>query len=201
MNRIPVATIVLLSLAAFASAASLRVMDPLLPRLAAEFGAGLGSVAHVITGFAVAYGALQMVFGPLGDRFGKLRVISIACAAAALATSACAFTTSLDALVVARILAGACCASVIPLSMAWIGDAVPYERRQPVLARFLVGQILGLAAGSASSGFAAEQAWWQWPFLAIGAWFASISAWLWFAEARHERVIASEGSHLVHDLG
>jgi predicted MFS family arabinose efflux permease len=201
LSQTPVATIALLSLAAFASAASLRVMDPLLPRLATEFNAGLGGVAHVITGFAIAYGVLQMVFGPLGDRFGKLRVISIACAAAALATSACAFTTSLDALVLARIVAGACCASVIPLAMAWIGDVVSYERRQPVLARFLVGQILGLAAGSASSGFAAEQAFWQWPFLAIGAWFAAISAWLWLAAARHERVAPSARNHLAHDLG
>jgi len=201
LTRTPVATIALLSLAAFASAASLRVMDPLLPRLASEFGAGLGSVANVITGFAVAYGALQMVFGPLGDRFGKLRVISIACAAAAIATTACAFATSLHALVFTRVIAGACCASVIPLAMAWIGDVVSYERRQPVLARFLVGQILGLAAGSAAAGFAAEQAYWQWPFLAIGGWFAAISAWLWFAEARHERVARPEGSHLVRDLG
>lgn len=201
MTRTPVATIVLLSLAAFGSAASLRVMDPLLPRLASEFNAGLGSVAHVITGFAISYGVLQMVFGPLGDRFGKLRVIAIACAASALATTACAFATSLDALVWTRVLAGACCASVIPLAMAWIGDSVAYERRQPVLARFLVGQILGLGAGAASAGFAAEQTYWQWPFLAIGAWFAFISAWLWFAEARHEKVPPSEGSHLVHDLG
>ena len=127
MTKTPVATIVLLALAAFGSAASLRVMDPLLPRLAEEFNAGLGSVAHVITGFAISYGVLQMVFGPLGDRFGKLRVISIACAAAAVATSACAFAPTLEALVWSRVLAGACCASVIPLAMAWIGDSVAYS--------------------------------------------------------------------------
>ena len=44
-------------------------------------------------------------------------------------------------------LTGATAAAVIPLSMAWIGDNVPYERRQPVLARFLIGQITGFSLG------------------------------------------------------
>ena len=50
-----------------------------------------------------------------------------------------------DALRLARVLAGATAAAVIPLSMAWIGDVVDYERRQPVLARFLIGQLRTLA--------------------------------------------------------
>ena len=41
------------------------------------------------------------------------------------------------ALLGARLAAGASAAAVIPLAMAWIGDVVPYERRQPVLARMV----------------------------------------------------------------
>ena len=127
----------------------MRVTDALLPRLASDFQVGIGRAAAVVTAFAVAYGLMQVLFGPLGDRFGKLRVISVSAAAAALATLACQLAPGFEGLLVARIFAGAFCGSIIPLSMAWIGDVVPYEKRQPILARFLLGQILGLASGTA----------------------------------------------------
>jgi MFS family permease len=73
---IPRAAIFALSLAAFGSGMSLRLTDPQLPRLAAEFGVSLASASYVITCFSVAYGFSQLFFGPLGDRFGKYLVIA-----------------------------------------------------------------------------------------------------------------------------
>src|SRR3974390_1197642 len=101
--------IILLALASFASAASLRVTDAMLPRLANEFHVGLDHASSVITGFAVAYGLMQVLFGPLGDRFGKLRVVAWASAVAALATMWCLFAPGLQQLLIGRILAGAFC--------------------------------------------------------------------------------------------
>lgn len=43
--------------------------------------------------------------------------------------------------------------AIVPLAMAWIGDVVPYERRQPVLARFLIGHMLGIAASTSAAGW------------------------------------------------
>lgn len=168
-------TIFLLALAAFASAASMRVTDAMLPRIAADFDVGIAGAAAVITGFAIAYGVMQMVFGPLGDRYGKLRVIALASGAAAAASAACFFAGEFAALVAARAIAGGFCACIIPLAMAWIGDNVDYRDRQPVLARFLLGQILGFAAGAAVGGFAAEDPAWRWPFAALAAWFTVAS--------------------------
>jgi predicted MFS family arabinose efflux permease len=171
-------TIFLLSLAAFASTASMRVTDALLPRLSNEFGVGIATASAVITGFTVAYGAMQLLFGPLGDRYGKLRVIGVAGAVAAVATLACFLAPGFDALVASRLIAGAFCGAIIPLSMAWIGDVVPYEDRQPVLARFLLGQVLGIAGGISAGGFAAEHASWRWPFAAIAVWLGVSAALL-----------------------
>jgi predicted MFS family arabinose efflux permease len=61
-----------LSFAAFASAASTRVADPLLPRFDAEFAIGVGTAAQVVTAFSIAYGALQAFYGPIGDRFRQV---------------------------------------------------------------------------------------------------------------------------------
>ena len=175
---LPRGAIVALSAAAFGSGMSLRVMDAMLPRLASEFSLTLGSAASVITVFAVAYGMAQLLFGPLGDRFGKYRVVALGCLACALTTVGCALAPSFSLLLLARTMAGATAASIIPLSMAWIGDVVAYDLRQSVLARFLIGQILGLSGGVALGGFAADHLDWRTPFLLIALVFFLIAVWL-----------------------
>lgn len=181
---LPFGAITALSVAAFASGISLRVTDALLPRLASEFSLTLGQAAYVITAFAVAYGLAQLLFGPLGDRFGKYRVIAWGCIACAFTTTACALVASFNWLVVARTAAGATAASVIPLSMAWIGDVIPYERRQPILARFLIGQILGISTGVFFGGYAVDHLHWRTPFAVIALVFFAIGSLLLVLNSR-----------------
>ena len=170
--------ILLLALVAFGSAMSMRVMDAAIPQLTIDFGVGIRDAANVVTVFAIAYGCLQLVFGPAGDRFGKLRVILYACAGASFASAACALAPTFTVLLVARAAAGAMMAAMIPLSMAWIGDNIPYEERQPILARFLVGQISGLALGQAVGGVATDFASWRMPFWFLAVWFVAMAALL-----------------------
>ena len=172
---LPVLAIAGLALAALASGVSMRLADPLLPRLAREFDVSLGQASQVITVFAVAYGVAQLLFGPLGDRFGKYRVIGWACAASALTSLACGLSQGLAGLMAARLAAGATAAAVIPLAMAWIGDVVPYARRQPVLARFLIGQIAGFALGVWLGGYAAEHLDWRLPFFIVAGLYAAVA--------------------------
>ena len=120
-SAVPVAAIFALSFAAFASAASLRVTDPSLTRIAGEYAVTLAVASYVITAYALAYGVLQIVFGPAGDRFGKVRVVAWACAASTVTALMCAAAPNLVLLFVARALSGAAAAAIIPLSMAWIG--------------------------------------------------------------------------------
>jgi predicted MFS family arabinose efflux permease len=180
----PVLAIVGLALAALASGISLRVTDALLPRLATEFSISVGQASQVITAFAVAYGLSQLIFGPLGDRYGKYRVIAWACVASSFTSLLCALAPSHSALLAARLVAGTTAAAIIPLSMAWIGDAVPYERRQPVLARFLIGQISGFAIGVWLGGYAAEHLPWRTPFFVMAAFFLVVAFTLHAVRAR-----------------
>jgi predicted MFS family arabinose efflux permease len=171
-SAVPIAAIFALSFAAFASAASLRVTDPSLTRIAGEYAVTLAVASYVITSYALAYGVLQIVFGPAGDRFGKVRVVAWACAASTATALMCAAAPNLVLLLVARALSGAAAAAIIPLSMAWIGDVIPYQRRQPVLARFLTGQILGVASGGLLGGLAADYIGWRMAFVFLAAWYA-----------------------------
>ncbi len=170
--------IIALALGAFGSGMSMRVADPMLVRLADEFDITIAVASWVVTVFGFAYGVSQLLFGPLGDRYGKVRVVAHGCAACSLTALLCGLMPDFDALLMARALAGAMAASIIPLSMAWIGDVVPYEHRQPVLAKFLIGQILGLSAGVVIGGLSADYAGWRFPFFLIAVWFAATSVFL-----------------------
>ncbi|KAA0010231.1 MFS transporter [Billgrantia pellis] len=156
----PRLVILLLALAGFASMASMRVTDAMLPALSQAFARPLADVAQNITLFAIAYGVLQLCYGPLGDRFGTLRVIGLATLACAVGALGSALADSLPALLLFRTLNGATAAAIIPLSMAWVGDNVPYERRQVALAHMLSGAVMGLISGQVAGGFLADTLGW-----------------------------------------
>ncbi len=159
--------------------ASARVCDSMLPILASELGGSVSSVSQVIASFALAYGLSQLLYGPLGDRYGKLRVILFACAAATIGAAACAFSQSLTALTWARFLAGATAAGVIPLAIAWIGDSVPYAQRQAVMARFMAGTLTGLILGQILGGIASDTVGWRGAFWIIAAIYALSATRIW----------------------
>ena len=56
-------------------------------REGSEVGWRRRPAARAVTAFAVAYGVLQMFFGPVGDRYGKYRVVSVATVACALGSA------------------------------------------------------------------------------------------------------------------
>jgi len=161
----------LLGLAGFASMASMRICDPMLVVLGQEFQVTTGDASAVVSVFAVVYGVLQLFYGPMGERFGKLRVVSLAVLACALFSAVTALSTNLPMLVIMRGFMGAAAAGIIPLSMAWVGDQVPYERRQETLAKLMSATVLGMMSGLWFGGFAADTVGWRGAFVLLAAMF------------------------------
>lgn len=161
--------IILFALAACAATTSFRICDPLLPVLAEEFGVRTAQTSGTVTWFAIAYGIMQFFYGPLGDRYGKFRVVSWATLACSAGTLIVVFAPSLQMIEIGRLISGATAAAIVPLSMAWIGDHVPYEQRQATLARFLLGSITGLALGQLLGGIFADTVGWRWAFVWMAA--------------------------------
>jgi MFS transporter, YNFM family, putative membrane transport protein len=73
---VPVRTLVFLAAACFASAASLRASDPILPDIAQAFATTPGDAAKVITFFGAAYALSQFLYGFIGERYGYLRIVT-----------------------------------------------------------------------------------------------------------------------------
>jgi predicted MFS family arabinose efflux permease len=167
--RPDLALLPLLALAGFAAGGGMRLMDPLLPLLAADFGVGVAAIAPVVAGFSLAYGAGQLVTGPLGDRFGKVWVAAIALALYGVGLAVSAAAWDLTSMVVLRTGTGLVAGAVIPLAIAWIGDAVPYEDRQATIGRFLTGMVMAQLLVGPLSGVVAEIAGWRASFLVLAA--------------------------------
>ncbi|WP_170182188.1 MFS transporter [Phreatobacter stygius] len=168
-DTVPWRALFLLGAASFASSAALRFCDPLLPTLANAFDTTPGKAAIVITAYAVSYGFFQLLTGPLGDRYGKVRMVTLGAILSGLFTLACAFATGIDQISVLRFLAGLTGAAIIPNCIAFIGDTVPFAQRQAVLARYMIFTSFGAISGQAIGGVLADALGWQSVFIMAGA--------------------------------
>lgn len=177
-------SIFLLALAAFASSASFRVCDPMLPVLAELFATSVGQAAHVITAFVITYGVMQVIYGPLGERFERFRLVTIATACCAVGSLGAAAAQSLVVLTFFRVVTGISAAGIIPMSMAYIADAVGPEERQATLARFFSGQILGMVCGQVLGGLCVDTIGWRWAFGLLAVLYLGIGAALWQGRTR-----------------
>ena len=164
--------IVALGLASFASQALVRAADTLLPQIAADFAISVGAASIVITAYALTHGSMQFIIGPIADRFGKFRTVAIACGLSAVTVAICGLAHSLDSLTLARFASGITVAWILPISLAFIGDVVPYDQRQQLLGRFLASQILGQLFGQAAGGIVGDYFGWRVLFFLLAAMMA-----------------------------
>jgi predicted MFS family arabinose efflux permease len=117
-QKVPTRSIILLAGAGFASQAMVRVTDSLLPQIAADFGTTVGAASIVVAAYSVSHGSIQLIIGPVGDRFGKYRTVAVMCALAAILVALCGTVQSISALAVARFASGAAAGWIIPMSAA-----------------------------------------------------------------------------------
>ncbi len=150
--------ILLLALAGFNAGISLRCVEPMLPKLAADFGTSVSAASAIITAFALAYAGSVLLQGPLGDRFGKLRVVTAGTALAGAVSIGCAFAWDVGSLAALRFATGIFASSSVALGMAYIGDVVPLGERQTTVAHFIAGSLLGQTIGPLFGGALTDSA-------------------------------------------
>jgi predicted MFS family arabinose efflux permease len=190
-------TLYALAAAAFVSGANLRLFDALLPTIAEDFAVPATTASATVTAFTLAYGLFQLVHGPLGDRIGKLKVIAAACFIAAAASVGSATAGSLGTLTAMRFITGIGAGGIIPLALAWIGDATPYERRQATLGRFIGIVLLGHILGPALGGLFAHFVSWRAVFHVFAALFLAVGVVLLMRNRKAPLPVSARRSGLV----
>jgi predicted MFS family arabinose efflux permease len=154
--------------AAFLVSLDRSIFAPLLPALASDLGQPVPLVALAVSAYSIPYGLFQLFYGPVADRVGKVNVIRWTFLCFTFGTALCAIVSSLGALYVLRAITGAAAASAVSLSLAYIGDAVPYERRQPIITNLMGATSLGNALSTAMGGIVGEFLSWRALFVLYG---------------------------------
>jgi predicted MFS family arabinose efflux permease len=178
-NRI----ILILGLAGFVVMADNWVVSPILPAIARSIQVAPVRAGLLITSYMIPFGLFQLVFGPLADRYGKRQVITFSMIFFTVGTALCGLGLGLFDLALYRAVTGLFAASVMPISLALIGDVVPMERRQHAVGTFLgisfLGQGLSMSMGGSISYFVS----WRGVFFTYGA-LSLISTLLLFFAGR-----------------
>ena len=151
----------------FASALSVRAIDPVVPQIAADFSISPTTAAMLAAGFA-AYGFAQPVLGPVADAYGKARVMIVCLLLLAVSSFLSAIVTDFWLLFALRVVAGAACGGSFPVGMALISDFVPLAQRQVMIGRLLAASISGNLLGAAISGVVADVIHWRGMFVGLG---------------------------------
>jgi predicted MFS family arabinose efflux permease len=169
--------VMLLGLAGFIVMADNWVVSPILPAISQNLNIDIAKAGLLITAYMIPFGFFQIVFGPLADRFGKKQVITFAVAMFTIATGLCALGSNLVNLSIFRALTGIFAASVMPISLAMIGDIFPVKERQGAIGTFMGISFLGQGLSMAIGGTIAYFLNWRGVF-AVYAVFALIPAFL-----------------------
>lgn len=122
-----------------------------LPGLGKVFDAPAATVQLTLSMFVIAFGAAQLVIGPLSDRYGRRPVVSIGLSLYVLASVLCALAPTIELLIAARFIQALGCCSAIVISRAIVRDAYAPEDSPRIVARAstwlsvapLTGPILG----------------------------------------------------------
>jgi len=192
--------ILILGLAGFVVMADNWVVSPILPAIADNLGQEVTRAGLLITAYMLPFGLFQLVFGPLADRYGKRRVLSGTMLFFTAATALCAVAFGFTDLTVYRALTGVFAASVMPVSMALIGDMVPLPERQAAIGTFMAISFLGQGLSMAIGGTTAYFLSWRGVF-GIYSVLAAVSTTLLFVAGRHYPTSRNPGSSFFAPYG
>ena len=155
-------------LAAFAINLDTTIVNVALPSLTRELGAGTRALQWIVDAYNLAFAALVLAAGSLGDRFGRRPALLIGLAGFGLASGAGALCSTAGELIAARAVMGMFAALIFPATLSVIANTFPDrgERAKAVGAWGAVGG-LGVAVGPVSGGLLLSEFSWASVFVAL----------------------------------
>jgi MFS transporter, DHA1 family, multidrug resistance protein len=146
---------------------AMTICIPSMQEWGAIFGASQASVQLTFSGYVVAYGGLQLLYGPLSDRIGRKTILMFGLALAGLGSVFGALAPDLGTLTLARIVQGAGAAASMVVGRAMVQDLFGGPQRTRVMA--YVGMAMGLCPPLATivGGYVHVQIGWQANFVLI----------------------------------
>jgi len=139
-------------------------MNVALPKLTEDFNSTINIAQWTVTGYALAQAAVIPLAGWLSDRFGAKRVFLTSVALFTVGSFLCGLATTMDQLIIYRVLQGIGGGMVGPIAMAFTYRLAPPGKVGAVMGMMGIPILLAPALGPIVSGWFVDYATWHWIF-------------------------------------
>ena len=144
---------------------------PAMPAMAVALRAGTGTVEYTISGYLIGFSLGQLVWGPVGDRYGRRLPVAIGLVLFVIGSAGCAMSTSVAALIAWRVIqAIGACASVV-LARAMVRDLYQGDRAAQMMSTLMTVMAIAPLVGPLVGGQIMVLGSWRaifWALVAIG---------------------------------
>ncbi|HWG72146.1 MAG TPA: DHA2 family efflux MFS transporter permease subunit [Steroidobacteraceae bacterium] len=178
-----------LALATFMNVLDTSIANVSLPTIGGNLGVSTTQVTWVITSFGVANAIAVPLTGWLSQRFGAVRLFTASIVLFSIASLLCGLSTSLQELIVFRVLQGAVAGPMIPLSQALLLSSFSRAKAGSALAIWAMTTLVAPVTGPLLGGWITDNISWPWIFyinIPVGV-FAAVVTWSIYRSRETER--------------
>lgn len=164
------------------------------------FQASPARVQLTFAGYVVAFGVMQLLYGPWSDRWGRKRVLMAGLSLACIGSLAAALAPSLDLLILARVLQGAGASAGLVIGRAMVQDQYQGTDRTRTMA--YIGMAMGMSPPLATLLGGQLHQWLGWQavfFAACGLGLLLLAAAAWGLPSQAPTM--APGTHWVRSMG
>jgi EmrB/QacA subfamily drug resistance transporter len=126
----PTLVLIATSLAVLLAQIDTSVVNLALKSIAADLHSGVSAMQWVIDAYNLAYAALLLTGGTLGDLYGRRRIFVIGIALFAAGTLICALAPSANLLILGRVVSGLGAAFALPMSLVLLAIVYPDKQER-----------------------------------------------------------------------
>lgn len=154
-----------LAVGTFMTILDTSVTNVSIPTISGDLGISPTQGTWIITSYAVAIGISLPLTGWLTARFGQVRLFLASVLLFTAASLSCGLATSIESLVVFRVIQGMVAGPMVPLSQTLLMATFPREKAGFALALWSMTALVAPVTGPLLGGWLSEQASWHWVFL------------------------------------
>ncbi|MFE3129506.1 MFS transporter, partial [Streptomyces hydrogenans] len=160
------AVLVVLCVSLLLVALDATILHVAVPSLTENLRPGATELLWIVDAYPLVCASLLILFGTLGDRIGRRRVLLLGYGIFGLASAVAALATEPWVLIGARALLGVGGAMIMPATLSIIRTVFPDRReRATAIGIWTAVAAIGAAAGPVLGGFLVEHYWWGSVFL------------------------------------
>src|SRR5213596_2033746 len=153
-------TLAVLSLSLFIIGLDNTILNVALPTLQAEFDASASTLQWMVDSYLLVFAGLLLVFGTLGDRFGRKRALQAGVSIFGLASLGAVVAESAGQVIAVRAAMGVGAALIMPATLSIIANLFSGEERGKAIAIWAALAAVGIGLGPLAGGLLLE--WFDW---------------------------------------